>query len=1214
MFTFDLPDPDSGALIETGGPGEETEVTATPEVTEEITSELAAQQGALVAVMQAIAGVIQEQTNGQAGILSSIQSTMADAVNRQLAGQRAAAEAALTAIAGWVQLQLAQQAQNVNTTAIHAAMQPFSATALGPRDPNAPRPNQPPAPWQPARPSRPAPRPGPSGPSVPNLPPGPQMPPVPSRPQMPQSQQGTIPLAEQPSDPWRPQTPTGQQGTIPLVNQPPDPWRPAQQPTDPFTPTVTPDDEPESPYPLPDEPQPYTPPGLPYSATTPSGFPLPPQMAPFGPQIAGQPFAPGTTQPPPFMTSAGTQMGPAQGVSSTTGQNLQFAPESDERPDQPDVNLTFAPTINIAVDAKGGDSYATATATIIEADNRQINVSPEDDERDRRQINVQNENEERERLRRIFARLTAQPGDLAPDQPLPDCPWKLGMAIPKVGSPEWCAHAPRIAEGLALAGNTILNFVMQYTDGITELVRDRTRDAIRGGAWGGNTPIQRMMVAVIDPAVIGLKQLRAITDCWRQLGTLAPACDAKTLMGLAGLKMVVKVFRNLQIGLNFAIFTIAQLEIELEPLEHALDQLIRMMCPTYVPTPADAWTAYVAGYINEATWRCWTLCAGADPDLWRPALEAQGNALVADQVILWGRLTGEPPAAIDTALFQRGWTRDLDRAITQELYDHWSGGEEYIKWAKDGSLSPAMANRYQLEDGFADWWNGEPGQMARAHGWREDEARYNYRSMWVRPNALELQQFFWRMQPGASARGKGVTEDVIRGVLSLQGVLPWHQEAIVACLYRPLGMQEAALLIQVGLGQRRESHVAALDSGLLPAQAERVADATEIAAERVRALQEGGWSVGSWAAAQTIGYAPNVDAMTALGRQNITQEMVDQHRIINAVMARAQVRKEGTRKAHSMMMSATLSAYSVGLVTQINAARTMTAAGYTLPAAQMILQSRDLAIRAQRTARIIRALESAVLKGEMTPLAAAVTMGQMGLRQDSITQYMTMWQADSLAKRPHTSARDIRTLVAEGLLSPAGARLRLANLGWKDPDLTLQMMVANQRLGKARAMAQRKNASDVARAAREAEKVKQLALRRLEKSRPVSVLGQWFREGVLPEDNVKRRMKMYGYDDTTIDLYIASWTFQARKARQQNLMTGAAAPKPPERQVPLGTLKRWYVQGVVGKDYADGRLTSYGYDAGTRERYFAEWDASAADRQRRAEAKDEAGDTGGASG
>lgn len=1202
-FTYPLPDPESSQLVETVAPDGTVETAATPEVAAAINTVIDAQNTALIAAMQGIAAAIQQQLQAQASALQVLWQQITGAAMMQLGSQRAALEVVTQQIAQHVTNRIALQDQDVNTVAIHAALQPTRPPAMPQTNPAAPPAPPPPQPWAPGGPP---PRPinetqlNPPPMQMVNVPPSP-LPTPQSMPTQPAS--NLFPSGQSGTPGGSAMTPPGDQTFQPLQTPP----MPAAPPNSAET--------------LPPVPSQVNSGGG--GAPAPGGMQLPPLdlgLAPKGSDMAA--FAP--------LPVPEEKDGPRE---------IEFAPEAEERerarfkmareagePEDPqlqqqqDAARLQVQQMRDAQEAENqqaanegraprdlrAEAEARAQANVQinlpplpppEVNRQQQPEPPAPDVQGRQQANE----EDMARLRRIFRQ--AAPDERFQPPKMANCPWQLGMAIPKVGSPEWCRDSREITIAIAASGNQIVNWFVNYIDQLATMTTERFVLALQQGQWGGNTILQKIVQAIATPPIQTLVSLRQITQCWKQISSIAPACNPQIIMGLAGMKMVVRLLKGALVGVNAAVWATLQITLDVPQLERVIDYLMDALCPTVIPTAAEAWASFAAGYINEQQWRCWTLMNGEDPDLWRPVREAQGNVLAADQVILWGRLTGEDQRTIDTALYQRGWTRDIDRGIAQELYDKWYGGEEYIKWTFSGSLNPAAAQAFQLEDGFSAWWQGEPGQMARAHGWREDEARYNYRSLWVRPTPQEMQPWFWRMRDGGSARGHGITEDTIRGVCELQGITKWHQEAIVSCLYRPLSADEVLLLHQTDQEVEADRETAAIDSGLPEDQAKRVAKALGFAGNRLKATQEGGWSIRTVATARSMGIQLPAEAMGVLESQGFTEAHLKTARLIAGVEIRAQLRRDGRRRAASAAVDAALRAYTVGIVDARAAARTMVAAGWEYHSATTMLHSRDLSLRATRTSRILTALGEAVRKGEMTGLAAGVVMAQMGLRPDSIEGYMALWRADILSKRPHTSARDIRMLVAEGLLSEKAAAVRLANLGWKQPDLQLQLLAAHSRLAKAQEAARRRGAHEAAAAAREAEKVKQQALRRLEKSRPVGAIGQWYRDGLLTAEQVRRRMTQYGYEPKAIDLYIQGWDNQNLRRKKSHDTGRTGAMKPPERQVPLGTLRRWFIEGVADHGYAEQRLTEYGYDEPTRERYLAEWKATALDRQQRAEAK-----------
>lgn len=782
-----------------------------------------------------------------------------------------------------------------------------------------------------------------------------------------------------------------------------------------------------------------------------------------------------------------------------------------------------------------------------------------------------------------------------PFEPPGICPWKITQQIPPIGGPEWCLLQPQITASLAELGNAAFNLVIGWLPNSACYDIDTKRASLVCAPLAeGVSPILKWLRKQVkdasDPAVNSVIQ---VVDCWRQLTQLSPTCNPSTMLGLTVARAVIKALKHWRVGINLGIVATLDLALDLPAIERAINYIIEAQCPSKIPGADAAWSAFRAGFIDEQTMRCWSLAEGRDPDLWAPVKAAGGHALSPDQVMLFSRLVGNGDAAADVALQQRGWSRDADRLALIQLYDRPASPQMMLSWTVDGVLDADVEGILHRSEGFSDAWAGEPGRIARAHGVTEEV----YANQWVAAQPLptlgEMREWLYRLRPGLASPDDAWDVERTEALLRAGHTPPGVIGRVLATIYQRLSVGDAMGLIRLGVSDDGQAERALLDAGYAPDDASRLVKVVLAEAYRSYYAQTHGWTLALAVDAIRSGTQLPPDAVQALDLQGYTAAQLQTAVEVDAVTEFSHAARRGRMLAKRRAIKATIDAYSAGLIDATTAQASLVASGEDAASASAQVQSTDLELQTQRTEEAIKHVGRGLLSGEISKLQAAQILGTAGIDPVRIAQLSAAWAIEQAASRPMAAVGQIRTWVSQGLLTLDAGRQRLANLGWRDPDLTLMVSEMGAALAKAQASAEKKGATAAAAAAKAADRVRQQALRRLERSQPVSAIGQWYKDGSIGRQEVIDRMTQYGYDKESIDLYLSGWDYQLSKRTRSATGVKPQQPLTPQRQVPIGRLRAWYLDGIVDQSYVRERLNGYGYDADVVDGIVAQWNLQA---------------------
>lgn len=295
----------------------------------------------------------------------------------------------------------------------------------------------------------------------------------------------------------------------------------------------------------------------------------------------------------------------------------------------------------------------------------------------------------------------------------------------------------------------------------------------------------------------------------------------------------------------------------------------------------------------------------------------------------------------------------------------------------------------------------------------------------------------------------------------------------------------------------------------------------------------------------------------------------------------------------------TLAGYRDGLLSREDSRNNMLAIGMAPASADRAMLLADAQFEHDRARELIRAVRKQFLAGQLSETELPGYFQAMGLLPAAAARYVLRWrQARSLERRALSSAQ-VTGLLAAGAITIGTARARLANLGWFGADAELLL---GQSLAKL-ATHQSREAARVARLAKATQRERLTALARAERAAaqlrsslrrttPLSAIRRWYSLGIRKGSWVRSRMLAMGYDTSSIDGYLSQWTLEDERTPHTEAPAVEGREKLAKRQTSLGTVKRWWQNGVVTDAWAVRRLATLGYGPESIALYRREWEAT----------------------
>jgi hypothetical protein len=261
--------------------------------------------------------------------------------------------------------------------------------------------------------------------------------------------------------------------------------------------------------------------------------------------------------------------------------------------------------------------------------------------------------------------------------------------------------------------------------------------------------------------------------------------------------------------------------------------------------------------------------------------------------------------------------------------------------------------------------------------------------------------------------------------------------------------------------------------------------------------------------------------------------------------------------------------FKLGIYTDAQVSAAFLALGVDTALVPQLLSAWRVQQAVEEARKLVTQLRGSYMRGELSVQEAMLALQGTGMTGGSVQTTLARWQQARSWERRAASSSQILRWVARGMLTPAVATARLANLGWTAPDIALQLAEAEGGLAKMQATATAAQARAAQRAQRQLESVnKQHAAaitanqKRLKALTSLSDLKTWLTEGLASEEWVTERLRGQGYPDDEIAARLIEWQKTKKSAPGPQLLPpelppaqSRPAPPPPSTTVVGGTGK-----------------------------------------------------------
>lgn len=563
-------------------------------------------------------------------------------------------------------------------------------------------------------------------------------------------------------------------------------------------------------------------------------------------------------------------------------------------------------------------------------------------------------------------------------------------------------------------------------------------------------------------------------------------------------------------------------------LHRRADYWADYISPTMIPTVGEADALLVRGFIDEKQWRCWVRANNVCDEPHKLIVEAEYLRPSWQQAERLNRIGLIDEESTDSYYLRSGINNPGERAMFRELYTQYPGMDSIIQFMVRDVFDPAVITSGQLDAEFSDKYTGVARKLGSIAGLTDDLAKLFWMAHWRQPATNELFTMLHRLRPGAVDPSLVTTQETIARQLGINDVAPAWRDKLMAISYHSISIRQARQFFQNDVIDKQGVVDIYLDQGYRPDLADKAGNNEVIVKRRALAQLFKGWTPAAIASAYAAGQMTEQEVNQRATYLGATKEQIDDLRRRAKLDRQTKVQLRAESKAISGSWTTILAAYRTGSVDRQSALAFLLSNGWSDSSAALALDSEDVRARQAVVSQAIATVRRSFLAGEVTAVAVSTQLSAIGVSPPRIAEYVATWQLQLTPRRRTLSGQQALRLYSEALIDELTVRTRLLNLGWQEPDLTLLVLEARNKLlaaeARAAAAAEREQVQAAAQLAKEVaaqQKLVQQTQAKLCGMVSVSRLIKWYAHGWINQTYLITRLRYCGYNEEAIAGYVA---------------------------------------------------------------------------------------------
>jgi len=693
--------------------------------------------------------------------------------------------------------------------------------------------------------------------------------------------------------------------------------------------------------------------------------------------------------------------------------------------------------------------------------------------------------------------------------------------LPAIGSAEWCACLAEIKKWFEDIGQRILHTLLpcsgDETDAVCVIISHMC-DVGGSVPWVGGT---------IETSCKQFKQtMKDLFNALNGVGVGSALGDLSLMLGVAAVRALITMFEDLDIGINFIVKIETHIRFRPDQLIRVLDYLMDYMFNTEIPSIADALECYKFRVVSDDLVKCWLMLRGASPDVWLDVAKARREKLQPREVIEFLRRNDASEDQQVAALRSYGFIDTDEAKALVKLYDEIPSIADFLHYLQRNVFDDQYVKDYRLLEGFDTRYWPKFGKQLRAKGITEERSKLDYAAHWINPAPTELREFLYRLRPTKDGVDNKFSIEDYERLLTEQDISPYARERFKEIAYRVPALGYLRDMYRNNVIDEDQLKSYHQDLGYTEKDSANFVTIDKTIKQRMRAQESHGWTATSLSQAYAIGAIEEgfyYDEMSNLGwTEDEATKAYDR--------AKADIQRSILTRARGRVMFATLTevkqAVDAGVISDDDAVSAITKLGWTDDFARgwlsIVRAGAKTKLAKAATARIKRAF----LSGEIDEQYVRSSFAQLGVTAESADTFLASWALEQTPNRRRRTASQIVADVSLGAMDTSEAVIRLTNLGYADADQRLFLADAQRRIVKleqqalaSEQKAERRQAAELERLARQAKQQHAQFLASLRRLSPLAKLQKWAKLGLIGRDLFFERLRTLEYDDLDIERY-----------------------------------------------------------------------------------------------
>lgn len=266
------------------------------------------------------------------------------------------------------------------------------------------------------------------------------------------------------------------------------------------------------------------------------------------------------------------------------------------------------------------------------------------------------------------------------------------------------------------------------------------------------------------------------------------------------------------------------LGVKLDSLTIPNDQQRHYICPTVLPTEAEAMSAYLGGQIDVGTLECWVRANNKRFPEYSRYIDSQRSKLSANEMAVALRRRLVSNELYGEYVRQSGYIRDYEAQLIYDLTKQIPGPSDLVRFMVRDAADEQLVKQFRLDDEFDQKFAGKLKEWAADQGVDDEYMKYVWRSHWSIPAPGQLYEMLHRLTRLPAGDPGHVDPQDIRTALVQQDIAPFWIDKFLAISYRPLSRIDARRAYEIGALDQDGLKNAYLDLGYAPAQAQTLVD------------------------------------------------------------------------------------------------------------------------------------------------------------------------------------------------------------------------------------------------------------------------------------------------------------------------------------------------------------------------------------------------------